>query len=306
MNHKSHLASRARGMASTAGMVADAGKYRALRPVSKDPVKADRLKRGQCTNCGGERDDEAIDKELRMCATCRTNAAAAKRGTGATVTLLAERIQQSEELTHALAAFAKRPGSKVLVVGVRGHNVQQGARDHDRVTLWESTELDRARNMPTIPHDVSVIMVARFCGHHVTQAITPVAKQRGIFLFSGLRQTGEIRKVLDALLDLKRNAAEERQIAEQEDAGVMIPAAVAPARPQLVEERRTPPQPRPELTGAPTRLEAGIDEATRLISESIAALTIVREELGSIKELAALQNEEGKKLAALRALLKDI
>src|SRR5580765_2431438 len=61
-------------------------------------------------------------------------------------TLLGERLKGVDELEAAKRAFDGRADSKILIVGGRTTNLSRGARDHPRVLIWESTDLDKSGN----------------------------------------------------------------------------------------------------------------------------------------------------------------
>lgn len=227
------------------------------------------------------------------------------------MTMMAERLQGANEINEARSRFALQPNSKILVVGGRTTNLQRQAREHPRVIVWESTHLQGRREPPTLPSNVSVVMLSRFCSHHVTDYLRSETKKSGAFLFSGLLQTGQIRSHMATLLGLNAQT-----VAEGDDIGETIidapgvnplavkrdflPTRIEPAEPTEVTSTPAP------VASSEEQMEARLEEAVRLVTESMAALSVVRDELQATRDVIHQNREQLQTLRQLKSLLGKI
>lgn len=230
------------------------------------------------------------------------------------MTMMAERLQGANEINEARSRFALQPNSKILVVGGRTTNLQRQAREHPRVIVWESTHLQGRREPPTLPSNVSVVMLSRFCSHHVTDYLRSETKKSGAFLFSGLLQTGQIRSHMATLLGLNaQTVAEGDDIGETIiDAPGMNPLAVKrdslpPRSEPVTVDLPAPPTPTPTaVASSEEQMEARLEEAVRLVTESMAALSVVRDELQATRDVIHQNREQLQTLRQLKSLLGKI
>lgn len=325
---------RGHGFASTAGLTADAGKY---KPKSSHHTRDRRIARGECPGCGGPADPEGYVN----CAPCRAkhviqNATALarrqQREAEQMKTLMAERLQGVDEINTAKRLLDQRPTAKILVVGGRTTNLQRDARSHPRVICWESTTMSKTGTVPIMPSAAAVVIVTRFCGHNVTESLKKQVADRHAFMFGGLKQTGEVRHILSFLLDLKpvpavvtdiiANPTSDFEPDTEQDALVEVETPVKDSTLALVQAAAASPSPvlidRPSPLAAPppsndAQLEMRLDEAVRLVTESLAslanaaqALALVRDELTRTKAVIHANSEQLDTLRKLKALLGNL
>lgn len=310
----------------------------------------DRARAGLCPRCGGELDADTKagkvvikGKVVRVCVVCRIKKqdwreARKKRleeqqqeiseptpviEETTMATLMGERIVQATEIDKAKERFEQMKDSKILIAGVKLHNLQREARNHPRIIIWDPT--DRFNGMPTVPTNVSVFMVTAICSHQVSQGLRKAAQDRRAFMFSGLITPGVIRKHLAVLLNLDKDKTHE---GTSDDLGEVAMPAPAPAarlvanpQPQKVVEV---PMPAPTQTAVPTAFaastanpDAALDNAIDMLGNGIAAMQLAKEQLINAKaQLAQARDQQSKldqenseaarKLGALRDLLKNI
>ena len=247
-------------------------------------------------------------------------------------------VNSDDELRVARERLDNLPSATVLVVGSRTTNIQPEARNHPRVDVWESTEYDKGR-IPSLPAATAVVIFTRFCSHRMTVGVRHQAEAQGAFVFGGLKQTGEIRSILGSLLDLHPVPASAigaatmaeapepflQSLAERFDTrlGVAVTAeelrAYSPTQEggpmaqgivRSIEERKGKPEPVDTMAQAkitsPATMESRIDDMSKLITESVAALTLVRDDLERVKGELKTRDEQYQTVRKLKDLLGNL
>lgn len=195
-----------------------------------------------------------------------------------------------------------RPGSKILIVGGRKENLQRDAREHDAIILWPS---GLTGSLPQVPSTVSVILCTRFCGHQTSQLLREVVASRGggMFLFSGLLQTGQVRKYITELLQLDQKSTHEGTSDELEDGPRPLPP-LPPlprkterpfAQPAAITETPVTQPAAPSITSE--NPDAVLLGAVQMLDDGIAALQLAKDQLLRAKEQLARAREEQEQLA---------
>ena len=290
---------------STAAMVTDAGKF----GRDQNPTRQRWREQGRCVTCGKERDDPTMIN----CTACRDRARTRlrERKEQQMATLMQERLQSADEINVARKILDDRPETKILIIGGRTTNIQREARQHPRVLCWESTELQsKNASAPIMPTSVSVVIITRFCSHVLFHNVKRQAEQRRAFVFGGFKQTGEMRHILQELLALKAATN-----VDKDDEADQIPEEPMPTTKTPAMQVVSTPAPAIEVvasTPAPNEeaLEMRLDEAVRLVTESMDALDtartslgLVRDELTRTKSVIHANREQLDTLRKLKSLL---
>jgi hypothetical protein len=98
-------------------------------------------------------------------------------------------------------------GGTVLVVGARSSNFSEDFRNHPRITVWDST--DAATFQRDLPDNTRVIVSTRFIGHQLFGRLHKLARRRRLLMVPGLKNTGEIKTMLEHALGMADTSAPE-------------------------------------------------------------------------------------------------
>ena len=236
-------------------------------------------------------------------------------------------VNTDDELRMAEARLRDRGGEgRVVVVGVRTTNLQPEARAHPRVDVWESTELKNG-SAPLLPSSTAVVICARFCSHRMTDGLRKQAHDRRAFMFGGLKQTGEIRSILNKLLGLDEVPERVRELAILTGMPDVVEQAVGRINERLgmdvqtrefmeydPDERGGPVtqsivrsmERRPEPEGEGGAVESRLEDAIKLVAESITALALVKEELERTRGEVAAARKDIEIVKKFKALLGSV
>lgn len=91
------------------------------------------------------------------------------------------------------------PKTKVLVVGSKDGNFPDDIRNHPQMIFWDSND-PSARKKPDIPKGVRVVIFLKFLSTAWYRRVKDYAKSRGVWFPAHAMQTGEARRLINAIL----------------------------------------------------------------------------------------------------------
>lgn len=112
-------------------------------------------------------------------------------------------------IAQAIAGLKANGHGKILVVGCRGDNFPEPYRSHPQVVYWETGEGG------DVPAATRIILLTRFLRHSLSDSLRAQARKKDILFSAYSMGTGEIRKLLDPLVQPAAEATEDLDVEPQ-------------------------------------------------------------------------------------------